>query len=160
MRVGWYSSTHCEIEILGSIDIWKYFCFLYWEKLSYQPIAALLIFFLLVCKLCKPLHFGSVKIHKHCLYWKGFSANIYRKIFFNCLLLFSYISWSVNCKSWDSKFHHFFLTCLGTKVRFIFEGFKYFPLWKVHSQLSSAFLALFIWSVNFPRDFFSYLFSQ
>ena len=27
------------------------------------------------------LHFGSVKIHKHCLYWKVFSTEILRKIF-------------------------------------------------------------------------------
>ena len=25
------------------------------------------------------LHFGSVKIHKHCLYWKVFNTDIYRK---------------------------------------------------------------------------------
>ena len=34
------------------------------------------------------LRFGSVKIHKHCLYWSVNSTNINRKIVFNCLLLF------------------------------------------------------------------------
>ena len=29
------------------------------------------------------LHLGSVKIYKHCVYW-----NVFRKIIFNCLLLF------------------------------------------------------------------------
>ena len=56
----------------------------------------------------KLLHFENIKIHKHCLYWKVFSTDIYRKIYFNSLLLFSYISWSVNCMSWVSKFNIFF----------------------------------------------------
>ena len=34
------------------------------------------------------LHFGSAKIHKHCLYSNVFSTGIYTKIIFNCLLLF------------------------------------------------------------------------
>ena len=34
------------------------------------------------------LHFGSVKVHKNCLYWSAFSADISRNIIFNCLLLF------------------------------------------------------------------------
>ena len=33
-------------------------------------------------------HFGSVKIHKHFLYWSVFSTHIQRKIFFNSLLIF------------------------------------------------------------------------
>ena len=116
------------------------------------------IFFLLVCKLRKSLHFGSVKIHQHCLYWKVFCANTYRKKFSNSLLLFSYISWSVNCKSWDSKSHHIFLTCLETKVRFIFEDFKYFPLRKVQLQLSSTFLAFFHLVCKFFKRLFWLLF--
>ena len=48
----------------------------------------LLIFLSLVCKLYKSLHFGSVKIHKPCLYWKFFCTNIYRMAFFNSLQLF------------------------------------------------------------------------
>ena len=107
------------------------------------------IFFLLVCKLRKSLHFGSVKIHQHCLYWKVFCANIYRKNFSNSLLLFSYISWSVNCKSWDSKSY---------KVRFIFEDFKYFPLRKVQLQLSSTFLAFFHLVCKFFKRLFWLLF--
>ena len=87
-------------------------------------------------------------IHKHCLYWKVFSTDIYRKIFFNSLLLFSYICWSVNCMSWVSKFHNFFLACLETEARFILEGFKHYHLWKVQFQLSRTFLAFFIWSIN------------
>ena len=55
------------------------------------------------------LHFENVKIHKHCLYWKVFSTDIYRKIYFNSLLLFSYICWSVNCMSWVRKFNNFIL---------------------------------------------------
>ena len=51
------------------------------------------------------LHFENVKIHKHCLYWKVFSTDIYRKIYFNSLML---ICWSINCISWVSKFKNFF----------------------------------------------------
>ena len=118
----------------------------------------LLIFFLLVCKLCKSLHFRSVKIHIHCLYWKVFCTNIYRKVFFNSFL--SYISWSVNCKSWFSKFHHFFLGCLETKARFIFEGFKYCPLWKVHFQLCSTFFCFFHLVCKLFKGLFRLLFQS
>ena len=38
---------------LGSNHISRYFWFLHWQKLYLQGLAALLIFFLLVCKLCK-----------------------------------------------------------------------------------------------------------
>ena len=34
------------------------------------------------------IHFGSVKIHKHCLYWSLFSNYINRKSSFNVLLRF------------------------------------------------------------------------
>ena len=29
-----------------------------------------------------------IEIHKHCFYWKVFSTDIYRKIFYNSLMLF------------------------------------------------------------------------
>ena len=67
--------------------------------------------------------FKNVKVHKHCLYWKVFSTNIYRKIYFNSLVVFNYICWSVNCMSWVSKLNNFFLTYTETEARFIFEGF-------------------------------------
>ena len=87
-------------------------------------------------------------------------TDIYRNIFFNSLLLFfSYICWSVNYMSWISKLHNFFLTCLETEARFIFEGFKYCLLQKVNFHISATFLAFFIWSVDCSRDFFS-LFCQ
>ena len=71
------------------------------------------------------LHFESVKIHKDCLYWKVFSPDIYRKIFFQQFAaFFSYICWSVSCISWVSKFKKFFLTCTKTETWCIFEGFN------------------------------------
>ena len=120
----------------------------------------LLMPFSLVFKLCKYLHFGSVKIHKYCYLGRLFVLTYIERLFSTVCCFFSYISWSVNCKSWVSKFHHFFLGCLETKARFIFQGFKYCPLSKVHFQLCSTFLAFFIWSVNCSRDFFRYFFSQ
>ena len=42
------------------------------------------------------------------VYWKVFSTNIYRKIYFKSLLVFRYICWLVNCMSWVSKLNNFF----------------------------------------------------
>ena len=91
-----------------------------------QPLATLEFFSfgLQIIQICKLLHFENVKIHKHWWYWKVFSTDIYRKIYFNSLLLFSYICWSVNCMSWVSKFNNFFLTCTETEAEFILEGFN------------------------------------
>ena len=82
------------------------------------------------------------------------------RLFSTVCCFFSYISWSVNCNSWVSKLHHPFVGCLETKTRFIFEGFKYFPLWEVHFQLSSTFLAFLIWSVNYSSYFCGSFLSQ
>ena len=85
----------------------------------------------------------------------------YMQRFFSTVCCFStYICWSVNCMSWVSKFHNFFLTGSETEARFIFEGFKYWPLWKVNFQLPGTFLAFLIWSVNCWREFFSHFVSQ
>ena len=43
--------------------------------------------------------------------------------------------------------------CSEAEARFIFEGFKYCSLWKVHFQLFHDFLAFFIWFVNCSMDF-------
>ena len=40
-----------------------------------------------ICFMNYALHFGRVKIHKHCLYWSVFNTDIYKKIVFNCMLL-------------------------------------------------------------------------
>ena len=77
----------------------------------------------------------------HCLCWKVFSTDICRKIFFNSCYFFSYICWSVNYMGWVSKFKNVLMTCTETEARFIFEGFQYFPLWKVRFQLSNTFFA-------------------
>ena len=104
----------------------------------------------------KLLHFENVKIHKHCLYWRVFSTDIYRKMYFNNLLLFSYICWPVNCMCWVSKCNNFFLTCMETEARFIFDGFNIVLYGKFISDSLILFLFLFIWSVNCWRDFFSH----
>ena len=97
----------------------------------------------------KLTHFGNVKMHKHCLYWKVFSSDIYRKIYFNSSF-FSYICWSVNCLSWVSKFNNFFLTCTDTEARFIFEGFNIVLYGKF---LIPRYIFFFIWSINCIRNF-------
>ena len=86
---------------------------------------------------------------------------IYIERFFStACCFFSYICQSVNCMSWISKFHNFFLTCAEIKARFIFEGFKNCPLWEVHFQHSGTFLVFFIWSANCSREFFSHFVSR
>ena len=82
------------------------------------------------------------------------------RLFSTVCCFFSYISWSVNCKSWVSKFHHFFLGCLETKARFIFEGFKHCLLWKVHFQLSSIFFSSFHLVCKLSKGFFRLLFQS
>ena len=73
----------------------------------------------------KLLHFENVKIHKHFLYWKVFSTDIYIERFVSTVyFFFSHICWSVNCMSWVCKFNNFFMTCTETEARFAFEGFN------------------------------------
>ena len=79
---------------------------------------------------------------------------IEKRFSFVCFF-FSYICWSVNCMSWLSKFHDYFLTCSETEARFMFEDFKCYHSWKVQFHLSSLFSAFFIWSVNCSSHLFS-----
>ena len=60
--------------------------------------------------------------------------------------LFSNFWWSVNCMSQVSKSHNVFPTCSETEARLIFKTYIQF-------QLSSTFLAFFIWSVNCSSHF-------
>ena len=99
-----------EVSIFEGILV---FILVFWQKIHLQLLTTLLNFFFwsvnyanLVYNLF--INFENVKIHKHCLYWKVFNSNIYRKIYFNSLLVFSYICWSVNCMSWVSKLNNFF----------------------------------------------------
>ena len=82
----------------------------------------------------------KVSRYTNIVYTARYLVLIYRKTFFNSLLLFSYVCWSVNCMSWISKFNNFFLKCTETEARFIFEGFKHCPLWKVYFQYFYTFL--------------------
>ena len=123
MRVVWYPNAHYEIGILGSNDIWRYFCFLYWQKLPLQPIATLIFFFFWSANYANLYILeisGYIKIV--CL-GRFFVLTYIEQLFSTVCCIFSYISWLVNCKSWVSKFHHFFLGYLETVARFIFEGF-------------------------------------
>ena len=137
-------------DIIGKLEsnrIWINFWFLHWQKLHLQPLATFLNFcFMQIWSVNYSLHFENVQIHKHCLYWKVFSTDIYRKSYFNSLLLFSYICWSVNCMNWVSKFNNFFLTCMETEARFMFEGFNIFLYVKLISDSPIPFL-LFLWGL-------------
>ena len=100
------------------------------------------------------LHFENVKIHKHCLYWKVFGTDLNRKIYFNSLLLFSYISWSVNCMTWVSKFKNVFLTCIETEARFIYEGKIYIVLYGKFISDSVILFLLFYLVCKLFKGFF------
>ena len=151
---------------------------------SFATTSYSLIFFR-VCKLCKSgyklfIIFLEVSRYTRITYIERYLVLTYIERFFSTVCcFFSYIFWSVNCLSWVSKFHNFFLTCseingmcwvnkfnnlflicLEIEAKFIFECFKYCTLRKVPFQHSSTFLAFFIWSVNCPRDFFSHFVSQ
>ena len=106
------------------------------------------------------LHFESVEIHKHCLYWKAFNTNIYKKIFSTFWCFFSYICWSVNCICWVSKFNNFFSDLHRNWGKIYIWGLWYCLLWKIHLQLTNILFAFFIWSVNCTGDFFSHFASQ
>ena len=82
--------------------------------------------------------------YKKIVYIGRYSILTYIEIFFLIVCcFFSYICRSVNCMSWVSKFNYFFLTCTEIEARFIFEGFMYCPLWKVHFQCSDTFFHFF-----------------
>ena len=70
------------------------------------------------------LRFGSVKIHRHCLYW-SYLVLAYMEILFSmiCCHFLSHFCSSVNCVSQVSKFHKVFLTWSETETRFKFERF-------------------------------------
>ena len=89
------------------------------------------------------LHFASVKVHKHCLYWNVCSTDINGKLFSTVCYFLSHFCWSVNYVSWVSKVHNFLLTCSETEARCIFKGFQYCHLWKVQFQLSSTCFSFF-----------------
>ena len=82
------------------------------------------------------LYFGSVKVHKHCLYWNVFSTSKCRKIIFNCLLLENRFCWSVNCMIRIRTFHNVFLTSLETEAKFIFEGYIFVIYGKLNLNFS------------------------
>ena len=49
----WFTRFLDIIGNLGNNHVWRYFWFLFWQNLHLQPLATLLDFFLLFCKLCK-----------------------------------------------------------------------------------------------------------
>ena len=102
------------------------------------------------------LHFGSVKIYKHCLYWKEFSTDIYRKIIFNYLLLFSLYLLVSKFYEFSQWIHNIFLTISETKARFVlpfveslFPTLQYFfSFFHLVSKLFKWLFQSLCWSVN------------
>ena len=159
---------HCSSLIgnLGSNHSWRYFWFLHWQKFPLQPPATLLIFFLLVCKLCKSglqiIHY-ILKMSRYTIiaYIGRYLVLTYIERFISTVCyFFSYICWSVNCMSWVSKFNNFFLTWTETEPRFIFEGFNIVLYGRSFLTLQYLF-CFFVWSVNCSASAsFSLFFSQ
>ena len=118
------------IENLAINHIWNYFLFLHWQKLPVQSLATLLIVFFWY------VNYANLVFKLFITLWKcqdtqslfileGILVLTYKERFFSAVCcFFSYICWSVSCKSWVSKFNDFFLTCTGTEERFIFEDFN------------------------------------
>ena len=110
-------------DIKGNLEknqIWLYFWFLDWQKLSLQPLDVL-NFFLLVCKLSRSglqiIHYIlKVSGNTNIVYIGKYLVLTYIDRFFStgcCFLNYiccflNYICWSVNCMSWVSKFFNFF----------------------------------------------------
>ena len=67
----------CSINIYG-----KFYLYCWYHLRLFSGLQILEIWFVYYV-----LHFGSVKIHKHCLYWSVFSTDLNGKIIFNCFLL-------------------------------------------------------------------------
>ena len=108
-------------------------------------------------------HFGSVKIHKLCLYWSVFSPDINGKIISTVRYFLSHFCCSANYRSRVSKFHNVFLTCSETEARSILKDFSIAIYGKFNCNFSvlswaffhlvcklfkSIFLVPFCWSVN------------
>ena len=111
---------------LGSNHIWRYFWFLHWQKLHLQPLAILLKFFILVCKLCKSglyiIHYIlEMSRYKSIVYIGRHLVLTYMGRFVSTVCCFC---WPVNCLSWVSKFNSFFLTCTEIEAEFVFEDFN------------------------------------
>ena len=66
----------CSIAIYGKFYL---YCLYHFRLIS----GLLIVWFIKYA-----LSFESAKIHKHCLHWSVFSADINRKIIFNCFPLF------------------------------------------------------------------------
>ena len=93
------------------------------------------------------LHFGCVKIHKHCLYWCAFSTDINRKMVFIGLLLFKLFLLVSKLYELVSKLCVFFLTCSETESRCISDCFQYRYIQEVQFQLCSNVLLFLSFSL-------------
>ena len=60
---------------------------------------------------------------QNCFHCILFNTGIYRKVTFNGLLLFSYFSVSINCRSWACRLHNIFLSYSESEVISMFKGF-------------------------------------
>ena len=105
-------------------------------------------------------YFRSVNIHKHCLYWKVFSTDIYRKIIFNCCCFFSFRCWSVNCMSWLTKFQNFFSDLLWNRGKIYIWGLEVLSFMESSVLTFQYFCTFFTWSENCSRDLFSHFVGQ
>ena len=121
-----------EAKVL--IYIWDLAVLLFWGFIC--TVCTISDFFL-VCKLHKSVnytsHFGSVKVHRRCLYWNVFSTDINRKFIFNFL---NYFYKSVNSTV-------FFWHAQKMRQGVTFEDFWHCHLLIVQFQFSSTFITLF-----------------
>ena len=133
---------------------------MHWQKLRLQPLATLLNFFLLVCKLCK---FGLwithyiLKMSKYTniVYIGRYLVLTYIEIFISTVCyIFSLICWSVNCMGWVVNSTIFFWNARKLRQDLYWRALILCNLWKVHFWHSDTFFA-FLSSLKIVQETFS-----
>ena len=70
------------LDIIGNLGSNQIRRFLHWQEVSLQPLGTSVSSgqqIIEIWSINYALHFGSIKVHKHCLYWTVFSTDVYRK---------------------------------------------------------------------------------
>ena len=93
------------------------------------------------------------------LLYRFFSVTFFSDIYIYYICWFSKLYGLINCSQFSVNSTNFFLTCMETEARFIFEGFN-IVLYGKFISYSLILFHFFMWSANCSTDFFSPYFSQ
>ena len=144
----------------------KLFLVFYVDRISFCN-HWLLFYFFFFWSINYSLHFGSVKIHKHCLYWKVFIFGKHclywtyiERLFSTACCFFNYICWSVNCISWVSKFHNAFSDVLWTWNKIYIWELEVLSFMESLFPTFRYFYSFFHLVCKFSRNFFSHFIGE